>query len=78
MSSLDLAVIGNCSICALLDQRARVVWSCLPRFDGDPVFCDLLNDHGDGEKGFYDIELFDFVRSEQHYRALLEALNHVG
>lgn len=69
MSTLDLAVIGNCSICAAIDERARIVWGSLPRFDSDPVFCALLNDHADGENGFYDIELFDFVRSEQHYRA---------
>ena len=68
MSTLDLAVIGNCAISALLDSRARIVWTCLPRFDGDPVFCSLLNDHEDGEKGFYDVELFGFVRSEQNYQ----------
>ncbi len=68
MSGLSLAVIGNCSIAALLDSRARLVWSCLPRFDGDPVFCSLLNDHRDGEKGFFDIELAGFAWSEQSYR----------
>lgn len=67
MSSLDLALIGNCSIGALLDARARIVWACLPRFDGDPVFCSLLNDHGDPDSGFYDVELFNFSHSEQRY-----------
>jgi GH15 family glucan-1,4-alpha-glucosidase len=43
MSSLDLAVIGNCMIAALVDRRARIVWSCFPRFDGDPVFSALLD-----------------------------------
>ena len=66
MSSLDLAVIGNCSICALIDQRARVVWSCLPRFDGDPVFCSLLQ--AEAEAGFYDVEIADFSHAEQTYR----------
>jgi GH15 family glucan-1,4-alpha-glucosidase len=68
MSSLDLAVIGNCNVGALLDSRARVVWYCLPRLDGDPVFCSLLNDHRDGESGFYDVELQGFAWSEQRYR----------
>jgi len=68
MSNLDLAVIGNCTLSALIDSRARIVWSCLPRFDGDPVFCTLLNDHGDSDKGFYDIELLDCAGSEQRYR----------
>ena len=68
MTSLDLAVVGNCTFGALLDRHARMVWCCLPRFDGDPVFCALLNDHGDGEKGFYDVELLDLSHSEQSYR----------
>ncbi len=71
MSTLDLGVIGNSSYGALIDPRGRVVWSCLPRFDGDPVFCDLLNG-GDnaveeGEIGFWDVLLAGFTRSEQHY-----------
>jgi len=68
MSNLDLAVIGNCTLSALIDSRGRIVWSCLPRFDGDPVFCTLLNDHGGSDKGFYDIELLDCAGSEQRYR----------
>ena len=36
--SLNLGVIGNCAFTALIDERARIVWCCLPRFDGDPVF----------------------------------------
>jgi GH15 family glucan-1,4-alpha-glucosidase len=68
MSNLDLAVIGNCGFGALVDRRGRVVWSCMPRFDGDPVFCSLLNGNGDDEKfGFFDITLEGFERSEQHY-----------
>ncbi|GIK98940.1 MAG: glucoamylase [Alphaproteobacteria bacterium] len=67
MSNLDLALIGNCSIAALLDKQARVVWCCLPRFDGDPVFCSLLN-NGREDLGFFEIELLGFVRAEQFYR----------
>jgi GH15 family glucan-1,4-alpha-glucosidase len=67
MSSLDLAVIGNCSYGALLDQRARVVWSCMPRFDSDPIFCTLLNDGPDPEAGFFEIELLDIAITEQSY-----------
>ena len=57
LSSLNLAVIGNCNFSALLDSRARIVWSCLPRFDSDPRFCALLNDHDESEKGIFDVEL---------------------
>ncbi len=68
MTSLDLAVIGNCTFGALIDARASLLWCCMPRFDSDPVFCGLLDDHARPERGVYDIELQDFRRSEQHYR----------
>lgn len=67
MSTLDLAVIGNCGFGALLDRRARLVWCCLPRFDGDPVFSSLLGGKKP-DKGFYDVELENFARAEQSYR----------
>ena len=67
MNDLNLAIIGNCNFSALLDSRARIVWCCLPRFDSDPRFCALLNDHADSEKGFYDVELFDLRESQQCY-----------
>lgn len=75
LSSLNLAVIGNCNFSALLDSRARIVWCCLPRFDSDPRFCALLNDHHDSEKGIFDVELLDLRETKQHYRensAILE------
>lgn len=68
MSTLNLSIIGNGSFNALIDPRGRIVWSCLPRFDSDPRFCALLNDHNDGEKGFYEIELIDCVEARQNYR----------
>jgi GH15 family glucan-1,4-alpha-glucosidase len=67
MSDLDLAVVGNCQIAALLDRRARYVWACVPRFDGDPAFCSLLAGNGEPAAGFYDVELIGFARSEQRY-----------
>lgn len=66
MSSLDLGVIGNCSYGALIDSAARIVWCCLPRFDADPVFCSLLNDH-DAESGVFAIDLQGMTRCEQSY-----------
>jgi len=38
----QLVFMSNGSFGALVDKRARVVWSCLPTFDGDPTFCALL------------------------------------
>lgn len=67
MSDLDLAVIGNCQIAALLDRRARIVWACIPRFDGDPTFCSLLSGADEPPAGFCDVELAGFASSEQSY-----------
>jgi GH15 family glucan-1,4-alpha-glucosidase len=68
--SLDLAVIGNANIAALIDGRGEIVWACMPRMDGDPVACSLLRERrGDADFGFFAVELVDFERSEQHYLA---------
>jgi GH15 family glucan-1,4-alpha-glucosidase len=69
MSSLDLAVIGNCNIAALINRRAELVWMCFPRLDGDPVFCSLIDQRlkaSDGE-GKFSIELTDMSTCEQFY-----------
>ena len=63
--SLNLGVIGNCAYSALIDERGGVVWSCLPRFDGDPVFNALLDSTDAGSR--WSVELEDFTRSEQQY-----------
>ncbi|HEX3755652.1 MAG TPA: glycoside hydrolase family 15 protein [Rhizomicrobium sp.] len=62
---LDLAVIGNGRIAALVNRHAQLVWWCFPRLDGDPVFCRLIS--GDEEKGFSDVMLDRFVEAESHY-----------
>jgi pentatricopeptide repeat protein len=68
VSSLNLAVIGNCQIGALIDERGRMVWACLPQFDSDPAFCSLLmTDETPPDKGIYEVELVDFERAEQKY-----------
>ena len=72
MSSLDLGVIGNGSFGALIDEEGRIVWCCLPRFDGDPVFHDLLNgkQEGDneGDRGFWEISLVGQKSVTREYR----------
>ena len=65
-ASLDLGLIGNGSFAALIDGRARVVWACVPSFDGDPTFCALLSPTAH-EGGDYAIELEDFASAEQRY-----------
>ena len=49
--TLELGVVGNCEVAALVDEHASIVWGCLPALDGDPVFCALLDgDCGDEPK----------------------------
>ena len=67
--SLDLALIGNSSVAALVDAKGEFVWACMPRLDGDAVFCSLLRERrdGSGDYGFFAVELAGFSRSEQEY-----------
>jgi len=66
--SLELALIGNCQVGALIDPQAEIVWYCLPRFDGDPAFCSLLQEHDTGSgMGYCSVELADQVACEQRY-----------
>ena len=69
MTDLNLGVIGNSHVAALIDQRGRLVWLCLPRLDGDPVFCNLLRNDAEGsEKGISDVVVEDFASSAQSYQ----------
>jgi len=66
--NLDLGVIGNSEIAALIDAEGTIVWGCLPRIDGDPVFCALLDSDRDGDaQGLFAIELVDCVETIQRY-----------
>jgi GH15 family glucan-1,4-alpha-glucosidase len=38
----DLGLLGDTRTAALVDTRGRVVWLCLPHFDGEPIFGDLI------------------------------------
>lgn len=68
MSNLQLGAIGNSSIGALVDGAGEIVWACLPRFDGDAVFCSLLRGRRDpSDFGFMGVELSWLDRTEQHY-----------
>ncbi len=70
MSDLNLGVIGNCSFSALVDLQGRIVWCCMPRFDSQPVFSDLLRNHARSaaeRQGVFAIEVEGLVRSEQWY-----------
>ncbi len=64
--SLDLAVIGNSTIAALIDPCGRIVWGCWPRLDGDPIFCSLL-DGESASKGYFAVELDEDYTAQQSY-----------
>ncbi len=67
-ATLDLALIGNCTVSALIDGRGSVVWCCMPRFDSTPVFDALLHS-ADGLplEGAMSVELEGLARVEQAY-----------
>jgi len=68
MSSLDLALVGNGTIGALVSPLSEVVWGCFPHFDGDPAFCSLLRQRThESDFGFFVVELSDVARAEQEY-----------
>ncbi len=76
--NLQLAVIGNCQVAALIDALGRMVWACLPRPDGDPVLCALLRKEGGaGADGVFAVDLQNFSSARQSYvrnTALVETL----
>lgn len=68
LPNLELGVVGNCGIAALIDRDASVQWCCLPRFDGDPVFCALVDSADPGRiEGQWSIVLEGHERGEQVY-----------
>ncbi len=68
MNSLELGLIGNGTVSALITPEAEITWACFPRFDGDPAFCSLLTNRIGAEgTGFFAVEVLGLVRSEQYY-----------
>lgn len=64
--SLDLAVIGNSTIAALVNSSGRIVWCCWPRLDGDPIFSSLI-DGDQPSKGYFAIEPDEAFTAQQSY-----------
>lgn len=66
-TTLDLWPIGNCQVSALVDTAGSLVWGCVPRVDGDPMFSALLG--GDEPAaGFWAIDLEDCIETTQEYQ----------
>ncbi|MFC3784404.1 GH15 family glucan-1,4-alpha-glucosidase [Sphingopyxis italica] len=66
VSDLSLWPIGNCQVSALVDGAAGLVWGCVPRVDGDPVFCALMNGERQDE-GVWRFALEGQVRAIPRY-----------
>jgi GH15 family glucan-1,4-alpha-glucosidase len=66
MTSLELGLIGNGTLAALVDTHGDIVWACMPRLDGDPTFCALLQP-GDEGHGRFAVELENIATSGQRY-----------
>lgn len=62
---MKLALIGNCAYQALIDERARVVWLCWPRFDSSFVIGNLLDEVNGGRFEFEPVAKVE--RTEQQY-----------
>ncbi|MFO1352704.1 MAG: glycoside hydrolase family 15 protein [Gammaproteobacteria bacterium] len=70
MHDLNLGVIGNGTFSALIDRQGRIVWCCMPRFDGEPVFLDLLGDSArpvTERQGLFEIEVIGLAHCQQDY-----------
>jgi len=80
--SLNLAVIGNGTISALIDQKGSLVWMCWPRVDGDPIFCSLVDGKAP-QDGFFSIGFDEpgatteqsYVRNTAIVRTVVTAAN---
>jgi len=66
--TLDLAVIGNCQIAALVDKDGTIVWSCWPQPDAEPIFCALLrSDYSAATDGVFAVSLNAQRYADQRY-----------
>jgi GH15 family glucan-1,4-alpha-glucosidase len=75
----DLGLLGDTRTAALVDVRGRIVWLCLPHFDGEPVFGALVAGEGGGLFALGPADGAEVVR--RRYRSgstLLETTWRVG
>jgi len=64
MPPSDPGLIGNCQVAALVHRDGSIAWSCMPRFDSEPVFASLLDDE---RGGAFRIAPADRQRGVQRY-----------
>ncbi len=62
MSGLDLGIVGNGTVAGLINSRGDYQWLCLPRYDGEPIFNQLL-----GGGGSFSVWMEDLTERTQSY-----------
>ncbi|MEM0986071.1 MAG: glycoside hydrolase family 15 protein [Pseudomonadota bacterium] len=62
VQTLELGIIGNGTVAALIDPLGSLCWLCLPRIDGEPVLNTLL-----GGYGRFSVDLKHQTTARQHY-----------
>lgn len=72
MSTLELGVVGNGTLAALIDGAGTIVWCGFPRLDGDPVFNSLVNGGASANPdpasgGFFAVKLAGCRHTHQRY-----------
>ncbi|MFF2432666.1 glycoside hydrolase family 15 protein [Streptomyces sp. NPDC058107] len=60
----DLGLIGDGATAALVGLDGSISWMCLPRFDGEPLFCGLLDQ---ARGGHFSLAPEDLVEARQRY-----------
>ncbi|MCK2045289.1 glycoside hydrolase family 15 protein [Chromohalobacter moromii] len=62
--TLELGLVGNCQVSALIDDQSRIVWFCFPRLDSAPVFSRLVDTQ---DSGYFAIDVENRIASHQYY-----------
>ncbi len=68
----DYAMIGNCLSAALIDHHGTMAWLCLPRFDSDACFAELLGTRDNGAWRLGPVRKAKSTRRYRHDTLILE------
>ncbi len=80
---LELGIVGNCVVNAMIDKQGSIVFACFPRPDSDPVFNKLLDRTraDNGTAASFDVSVEGQTSTTQAYlgaTAILKTTLHRG